>query len=59
MTKLRYFEQEDVMHLTISDEPEDISIELSPDITVECNDKGELIGIEILKASEFIAEMTT
>ena len=47
------------MHLTISDEPEDISIELSPDITVECNDKGELIGIEILKASEFIAEMTT
>lgn len=56
MTKMRYFEKEDVLHLTISDEPEGSSIELSPNITVECNDKGELIGIEILNASEFIRD---
>ena len=58
MTNLRYFEKEDVLHLTLSDEPEDSSIELSPNITVECNDKGELIGIEILRASEFITELS-
>ena len=55
-TKMRCFEKEDVLHLTISDEPEDSSIELSSNITVECNDKGELIGIEILNASEFIRD---
>ena len=55
-TKMRYFEKEDVLHLTISDEPEESSIQLSPNITVECNDKGELIGIEILNASEFIRD---
>jgi uncharacterized protein YuzE len=55
-TKLAYFEQEDVLHLAISDEPESGSIELSPNITAELNDKGELIGIEILNASTFIRD---
>jgi len=55
-TKLAYFEREDVLHLTISDEPESGSIELSPNITAELNDKGELIGIEILNASAFIRD---
>ncbi|MEK7729371.1 MAG: DUF2283 domain-containing protein [candidate division KSB1 bacterium] len=55
-TKLAYFEQEDVLHLAISDEPESGSIELSPNITAELNDKGELIGIEILHASLFIRD---
>jgi len=32
---IRYFEQEDVLHLVITDEPESRSIELSPNITVE------------------------
>ena len=31
-------------------------VELSPNITVELNNKGELIGIEILKASVFIRD---
>ena len=48
--KLRYFEQEDILYLAISDDPENGSIELSPNITAEYNDKGELIGIEILRA---------
>ncbi len=49
--KMRYFEQEDILYLAISDDPESGSIELSPNITAEYNDKGELIGIEILRAS--------
>ena len=54
--KLRYFEQEDILYLEISDDPENGSIELSPNITAEYNDKGELIGIEILRASDFIRD---
>ena len=55
-TKMAYFEREDILHLEISDEPEGESIELNPNITVELNDKGELIGIEILNASAFIRD---
>jgi uncharacterized protein YuzE len=55
-TKMTYFEQEDILHLTISDEPEVNSIELSPNITAELNEKGELIGLEIMKASNFIRD---
>lgn len=55
-TPLKYFEQEDVLHLVISDEPESRSVELSPNITVELNDKNEMIGVEILKASVFLRD---
>ena len=55
--KMRYFEQEDILHLTISDEPEASSIEINPNITAELNDMGELIGIEILNASSFIRDL--
>jgi len=54
--KLSYFEQEDILHLVISDEEEANSIELSPNITAELNGKGELIGIEILNASTFVRD---
>jgi uncharacterized protein YuzE len=54
--RMVYFEQEDILHLTMSEGPEVRSVELSPGITVELNDKGELIGIEILKASEFLRD---
>ena len=54
--RLAYFEKEDVLHLVLSDGPEVQSVELSPNITVELNDKGELIGIEILKASAFLRD---
>ena len=59
ITKLRviYFEKEDILHLVISDDPESDSIELSPNITAELNDNGELIGIEILNASAFIQDI--
>ncbi len=55
-TRMMYFEKEDVLHLAISDEPEAGSVELSPNITVELNDKGEMIGLEILEASRFIRD---
>lgn len=51
---IRYFEQEDVLHLAITDEPESRSLELSPGITIELNDKDEMIGVEILNASKFL-----
>ncbi len=54
--KMVYFEQEDTLHLAISDEPEKGSIELGPSITAELNDDGEIIGLEILNASAFIRD---
>ncbi len=54
--KLKYFDKEDILHLVISDEPQNGSLELSPNITAELNDNGELIGIEILNASTFIQD---
>ena len=53
---MAYFENDDVLHLAISDEPEAGSVEVSPNITAELNAKGELIGIEILGASAFIRD---
>ena len=42
--------------MAIFDENEANSVELSPNITAELNEDGELIGIEILKASSFIRD---
>ena len=56
-SKVTYFEKEDVLHLMVSDEPESNSVELSPNITAELNENGELIGIEILNASTFIQDI--
>lgn len=55
-SKLSYFEQEDILHLAISEEDEADSFELSPNVTAELNERGELIGIEILNASTFVQE---
>lgn len=54
--KMAYFEQEDILHIVILDGPESSSIELSPNITAELNDKKEVIGIEILEATSFIKD---
>ena len=54
--RMNYFKEEDILHLVISDEIEAGSVELSPNITAELNEKGELIGIEILEASSFIRD---
>ena len=54
--KLSYFEKEDILHLAISDEKEFGSVEVSPNITAELNEEGELIGIEILGASSYLRD---
>ena len=51
-----YFEKDDILHLAISDEPEDGSVEINPNITAELNSKGEVIGIEIINARSFIRD---
>lgn len=55
-TKMNYFPEQDVIHLVITDEDEVESMELSPNITAELNENGELIGVEILKASIFLRD---
>jgi len=58
MSKLHmtYFAKEDIIHLNISNEKEWSSVEISPNVTAELNENGELIGIEILSASVFIRD---
>ena len=56
MFDMKYFKEEDVLYLILTEEKEASSIELSPDITAELNEKGELIGLEILEASSFIRD---
>ncbi|MDX1416751.1 MAG: DUF2283 domain-containing protein [Candidatus Promineifilaceae bacterium] len=53
---IRYFEQEDILHLVVSEEEEANSIEIGPNITAELNAKGELIGVEILNAAAFLRD---
>ena len=55
-TRMTYFENDDVLHLGISDKPEAGNVEVSPNITAELNARGELIGIEILRARAFIRD---
>ena len=55
-TKMTYFKDEDILHLAISDEKEANSVEMSPNVTAEFNEHGDLIGIEILEASSFIRD---
>ena len=53
---MTYFQQEDVLHLLISGGKEAGSVELSPNITAELDENGELLGIEILEASTFVRD---
>jgi len=53
---MEYFDEEDVLLVVMSEEPEMRSIELFPNVTAELNEKGDLIGIEILEASKFFRD---
>lgn len=55
-SEMKYFEDDDILHVVISDEKEAGSVEISPNITAEINGEGELIGIEILNASAFVRD---
>jgi uncharacterized protein YuzE len=54
--KMTYLESEDVLHVVITEEDEANSVELSPNVTAELNESGELIGIEIINASAFVRD---
>ena len=54
--QVRYFEQEDILHLLVDEGPEIRSLELAPNITVELGKDDELIGVEILNASSFLRD---
>jgi uncharacterized protein YuzE len=53
---MTYFEKEDILHVCISKEHEAASVELGPNITAELNEKGELIGIEIVDAASYVRD---
>ena len=42
---MTYFQEEDIWHLVISDEPESDRVELNSNITAELNENGELIAL--------------
>jgi uncharacterized protein YuzE len=55
-TKVTYFEDVDTLHLSIAEEAEAGSVEISPDVTAELNANGELIGVEIINASSYLRD---
>jgi uncharacterized protein YuzE len=54
--KMNYFPDQDIIHIAITDDEEFESLEISPNITAELNTNGELIGVEILRASTFLRD---
>lgn len=48
--------KEDILHVCISEEHEASSVELGPNITAELNERGELIGIEIVEAASYVRD---
>lgn len=54
---MRYFEKEDVLHISLGDGEEVRSFELGPNITAEVDDENQLVGIEILNATTFMRDM--
>lgn len=55
--RMTYFQQEDILYLLISEGQETGSVELSPNITAELDEHGELLGLEIVNASTFMRDL--
>jgi len=54
--RMTYFENDDILHVSLAEGEEAQCVEITPDVTAELNGNGELIGIEILDASRFIRD---
>jgi uncharacterized protein YuzE len=52
--KYHYDKKSDSLYIVLRDGEEESFEEIVPGITVELDGKGEMIGIEILKASRFM-----
>jgi len=53
-SKLTYFETEDILYILLAEGNEANSVEISPNITVGLDEAGDMLGVEILNASEFL-----
>ena len=51
---LKYDRASNSLYLAIKEGPEDNFIELAPNINLEYNEKGEIIGFEILNFTDFL-----
>jgi uncharacterized protein YuzE len=51
---LKYYEESDILYFFLKEGMEKRNIEVVPGVTIELNNKNEIIGIEILDASKFV-----
>jgi len=51
---MKYFPEEDIIYIEIKRGTEVNSVEISPNITVELDEAGDMIGVEILNATSYI-----
>lgn len=51
---LNYDRRSDVLYIVTKRGEEEEFVEIAPGVNVELNDRGEVIGIEILNASSFL-----
>jgi uncharacterized protein YuzE len=52
-----YFEQEDILHIMAAAGPEAQSFELNPGITLEMDYEGQVLGLEIVNASQHLPDL--
>jgi uncharacterized protein YuzE len=55
-SKVRYDAKTDVLYLVCDDGEIARSIEVSPGITIEFGDAGNILGVEILRATKVLTE---
>jgi uncharacterized protein YuzE len=53
---MQYFPDQDILHVLIREGDEVGSVELSPNITAELDQNGEIIGIEIIDATAYLRD---
>ena len=53
---MQYFSDQDILHVLIREGDEAGSVELSPDVTAELDEAGEIIGIEITNATAYVRD---
>ena len=53
---MQYFPEQDILHVLIREGQQSGSVELSPHITAELDENGELIGIEIIGATAYVRD---
>ena len=53
---MQYFPDQDILHILIREGDEAGSVELSPHVTAELDEAGEIIGIEITNATAYVRD---